>query len=510
MLPEHIQKEYKSERFNKYDFNLNLYKGEHWREFNYDEQVKKIHEWEYICYDLLFQAIEIKSNLIWQEEPEITFDSPELQEEFEELRLNTDFDYIMKQATNYSYVYGDSIIKVAIDDNNETADEQDLKLSLYLQDPKTWYPNYNEYNTSKKAKEDSLVFRKDIFDGKVKKGIAILVETHLPGEIIWSCFFKNEGEAEFKEIPVFKYFKDNLEGVVADSQVSEESLTISYKTNCQYSLLQRLKNKDSIDSYFGLSDFTNPVVSKINSLNNYANLADVVIVTNSFPKLILSESASKVLDRIIEDFNSKKTIDNNETEKYPTSQNIAQELPTTFLSRQSYATSYIYKQLVNDLKFFKDDGRGDTKYLTNDFSLQEIREQHKIFFNSLMSELGISEVFYNPEVSMSATSGVAYKRLMTTTLNAIENTKRKLEPFIKKTVYTMLQLAKHNNLISSEPENPIVVFHDGIVNDEKEDLENLVIKYQNNFLPLVKAIQKANNLSEAKAQEMLDEIKGNE
>ena len=122
-----------------------------------------------------------------------------------------------------------------------------------------------------------------------------------------------------------------------------------------------------------------------------------------------------------------------------------------------------------------------------------------------MSELQISEVFYNPEASTGAKSGVAYKRLMTTTLNAAQKIKNKLEIELPKMVFAMLQLAKNNNLTNLEPEMPTVQFSDGVVNDDIEKIEQWVQIVQNKFGTVLQAIQDIQGVSEEQAQAILTE-----
>lgn len=509
MLP--IKSDQDNERVSVYNRNLDIYKGEHYKHFNFDEQEKKINSYEYICYGLFRTAIETKVNLIWREAPTITFTSKQTQKAFDQLRKSTNFDYIQQQVTAYSYVFGDCLAKIAIDDNGLTV-QDDKQLALFIQSPINWYPEHNEFSPMRPASSDTLLFKREI-----KEGFAYLLETHRPGYIIWTAYFetsdeniKNENNKEAEQVPVLRYFEDILTGVIADQSVDETTMVITYTTNCTYSLLQRLKSRSSIDSYYGLSDLSLPVLSKINALNNYANLADVIIVTNSFPKLILSENANNILKRIIEEYNISGNKETNGREGVvATSEDLDLTRITgnTFLSRQSYAQSYAYRQLINEMRAFVDGGEGgQTKYLTNDFSLKEIRDQHDIFFKSIMSELNISEVFYNPSLSTGTLSGTAYKRLMTTTLNDIEVKKRTLEPYLERVVYTMLELANNNGLIKAKPEMPKVKFHDGLVNDEMEDLQILITKVQNKFLPLKEAMKLSENITEEEAIVRLEEI----
>jgi hypothetical protein len=290
-----------------------------------------------------------------------------------------------------------------------------------------------------------------------------------------------------------------LQGVLETLKGEQKKgLEIVYETQCDYSLIQFARNNINFDDFYSKSDLSLPVISKLNTLNNYSNLADTVIVSNVFPKLLAGEGLVKLMNRIVEEINQK-----NDSEapisllKTPTVQ---------FANGRSYLKTQVWKDFVNETRIIPNEGRGETKYLQNDFDLEQLRKQSEIFLKAIMTELGISEVLYNSNIATGALSGVAYKRLLTLTINEIEHTKRILEPFIKKCVYTILQLAKANSLITSKPDKPSVVFFDGIVNDQTQDLADLVLKVQNNLLPLKEAIMQANDVTKEQAEKYLLEV----
>lgn len=499
MFPQYIAKQLlNAERIADYQRNCDLYEGEHWKIFNIDEQEKKLHKYEYIAYNILATAVDIKTDMIWREAPQIKFKSTKTQKAFDQLRKSTQFDEKLRNATWAMLVYGDAPLKIAIDENTETAKDE-LQLCLYNLEPEGWFPDYDEYNPAKPAKVNSLLFTKTI-DDKTK---AFLVESHMPGKIVWTAYIETDQVKDKTQVSPLEYFANELADVLANGGTKATDSEIVYNTDCEYSLLQVLRNNTDFSEYFGVSDFTLPVISKVNALNNFANLANFVIATNSIPKLILSENASKMLTNIIESINQNRI----ESENRPgVPDSFIQEPNTKFLHRTSYLRSMIYRELVQQLQAFEDGGRGETKYLTNSFDLAQIREQHEIFFKSLMSELGISEVLYNPALATGGLSGVAYMRLLSPTLNAVDGIKRKLEPYLQKVVYTMLEVANKNSLINTKPEMPEVHFKDGVINDDKETLDAVVIKYQNKLLPAIEAIKQANNLDEEQANLLLTQI----
>jgi len=499
MLPEYIIDQKKSDRLNNYSFNQDLLDGNHNRLFNVNESEFKMNSYEYLCYDVLKTALNIKADLIWKEAPVVDFGDEKLQEEWQALRIATDFDQKLRVATMNLYALGESVVKIGVDENNETSQINDFQLSLYVQNPVNWFVDYNKSNPQQTPKNQTMIFEKDIFDGNEKRGCAYLLETHSPGNILYTSYYKKEGSQDQDAVAVLLYFEEEMLGVVGINK-SKEDLEINYPTNCKYPLLQYIKQNENSNNFYGKSDFTLPVVSKVNALNRYANLADLIIVTNSMPKLLAGDELQNLLKKIIEEAKS------NSSAGQPLTRSIMDSPQVGFLSSQTYLQSWVFKQLA-DTKVLPNSSRGaETKFLNNPFDLQQLRDQHEIFFKSLMNELGISEVFYNPSLSSGALSGVAYKRLMTMTLNEIENTKRKLEPFLKKVIYTMLELAKKNNLIKSEVKEVKVTFNDGLINDENEDLQLIIQKVQNQFMPLIKAIKIVNNVTEEEATILLQEM----
>lgn len=498
MIPQYISEAIKDNKRNDTyellnDISLSdFYK--HTNIFNINEFDFKTNQYQYLTYDVVMSALQLKVDLIFAKNPEIKFESSRTQKDFDLLRQQTNFDEKISKLVLQSLIFGDGIIKIITEKNNLTATD-DLVLGVKNVYPAYWVAGYNEYDTQSEAKTNSLLFEKEIKDGDKKLGEAYLVESFEPGKIIYTAYFKPEDEKkEIYQIDPLIYFEDVLKGVLAKKQ---DDLTYYLDTNCEYSLVQRLKNKDDVEDYYGLSEISTSVVAKINALNKYANLGDFVITTNSIPLLALSESASQTLNKILEELKPQVAT-------IPTS--FTEVQPRNHISSQSYIATKLYKDVLNSLKAYPDNGRGDTHYVTNPFDLAQLREQHKIIFEALMFELGISQVFYDSSLVSGTLSGTAYKRLMTITLNEIEHLKRKLEPVLSRIVYTMLELAKNQKIITSKPEIPRIKFEIGIIEDEKENIENWILKTQNKFAPLLTAIENVNNISTEEAVKMKAEI----
>jgi hypothetical protein len=495
MLPQFIKEDKTNKRHKKYQTGQEFYNGYFLDKFNINEQEKKINDFEYICYGVFKQAVDIKTDLIWREKPTITFTNEQTQTIFDELRANTDFDETLAVFTRNLFTQGDSILKITTDKDYSTATE-DIKLNIFNINPSIWIPEYNPTNTNQYPRSQTFILEKTILKENGQKDYeAYLLETHTAGKIEWTAY--QERDKKYIQVNPLEDWSDELEGVLAETKT--EGLAITYNTNCLYPLIQFLQNDKDIDDFYAKNDLSLPVMSKLNSLNNYSNLADTVIVSNVFPKLLAGEKVQTLLSRIIDEAN-KNTV------KKVIPDSLLNDPKIEFMNSRSYLKSYIWKQFVDEARILPNDPRSETKYLQNDFDLEQLRKQHDIFFKSLMTELGISEVFYNPELTTGATSGTAYKRLMSMTLNEVEHIKRKLEVFIKTLVYTMLELGNNNKLFNATPEMPEVHFGNAYQDDEKEKLELLTLKYQNELIPQLEAIKEANNIDTETAEQYLTDI----
>jgi len=501
MLPNYILQDKKNPRHERYTVANNLYYGQHYKVFNINEQEHKNIAYEYLCYGIIKQAIDTKVDLIWHEKPLITFDNEQLQKEWDVLRDTTDFDETLSEFTRNIYLNGDSVLKIVIDKTDETAKADDYQVALYNINPSNWIPDYVQNNPNKYPSKQSFKMEKEVTDSQGKKLFeAYLIETHIPGQIIWTAYREYDtNDNKYQEISPIEDWEMELQGVLETLEGRQKKgLEIVYNTECDYSLIQFVRNNINFDDFYSKSDLSLPVISKLNTLNNYSNLADTVIVSNVFPKLLAGESLTKLMNRMVEEMNQSRNTD---------APNSLLETPTVqFANAKTYMQTQIWRDFVAQSRILPSDGRGETKYLQNDFDLEQLRKQSEIFLKAIMTELGISEVLYNSSITTGALSGVAYKRLLTLTINEIEHTKRILEPFIKKTVFTLLQLAKTNGLIKAEPDKPSVKFFDGIVNDQTQDLADLVLKVQNNLLPLKEAVMQANDVTAEQAETYLLDV----
>lgn len=507
MLPTYISKD--GERDQAYNRNTDLYFADHYKIFNTDETRFAINKEDYICFDLLRYAIDALVDGAWLYTPTIDFGNSDLNQKWSKLREDSKFDDQLKEATRKMLYLGDAPIKTVVDENISTASDDDYKICIYSFAPHNWYPDYYKFNTERQAKTDTVLIKKELDNGDE----AYLLEKFSAGKIVYTAYIERideEGDLNKSytiQVNPRTYFEEELYGVLHDENTSETELEITYTTNTEYSLLQVFQNHKRPDDYFGESLFNWAVVSKINAINKYANLEDHVVVNNSIPKLELSGEAAKLLDQAIQEVVGGTYGNNVTTTNSPQPETFNRPVDKTFMTRSSYLRSSIIANVIKQMEVYVNDGRSSTRYITNDFDLTQLRNAQDKLIDSLMSELGISAVLYKDDVSTGTLSGIAYERLMSLTLNKVKNIQNRITETVKIIAFTIMQL---DNTISDNPVEldglPSVTFHQAVTKDQKEELENWVIRTQNKFTPLIEAIKDINNIDEETAQEWLSKM----
>jgi len=499
-FPKYIDK--KAERLVGYGQYLDIYNGDAYKVFNFNIYPFVFTKEDYISYQLLTSAVNIKTDLIWLEPPVISFENEQTQEEFNKLRDSSMFNKKMKIATKSKFFLGDSVIKIAIDDNEFSNLKDDKKLAIYNVDPKIWFPKYREYNYSKYPEQQTILYEIEEKDENGKKVEYYLLETYKKSQIIYTAY--KEVDNKYVQInPLDKF--DFLNDVLVSSV---DGLTYIYETGADYPLVYFFQNNRGTDCFFGKSDLTQSAISKIKAINGYSTFAKFVLFRNSNPPMSLSEKALKAIKQIKSRVASDSTGGNEQSglnmlEGINSWRDVI-DSPFQVSLLENIETKKIFENTV-----FPADPSAKNEFLSNPFDIKQIQDEREKLISSLMSEFDISEVFYNPSISTGAKTGVAYKRLMTLTLNAVERTKQELAEQLPYICYTMLQLAKDNGLIdkSTVLELPTVNFKDGIINDESEILNYYIQAVQAGFASQKEAIMTLNDTDSSGAETIMQEIK---
>lgn len=489
--PHLILDDANKERMDSYEARSNLFYGNHYLYYDIDIFEYKLKAEDYICFDILQTAIELKTDLTFLNDPKIEFENKQLLNAWDELNQKGGYLEKIKQAVTYNSIYGNNPIKIGTELN------PDPEVVIYNLDPKTWYPTYSDYNLNKQSKTNTIVFCKELKD----KTKVYLCETHEPGKIIFEGFLL-KGK-DFEAVPIMEYFGDIFEHVLVENNFQRNDIKFGFKTNITYSTIQVMENQSTNLSYFGISDFTLPVISKLGAINKYANLADFLITVNSQPPIQLSKDAMALLAKHKED--AIYELD----ERYI-------GLPTDFNTNPVRSKRHIYaKSLLESLQYRKlmqnailpDTGRGENKFLNNPFDTDKIELRIEKLMQQLFDELDISEVFYNPN-SIGSKSGVALKLLMTNTLNAINSKQNYLKKFLPKLIFTILELAYDNKIINIKPEMPSVSFTGELLTEEQAKLEYLITKYNNQLATKVDVLKELYDMTEEQAEAKEQEIGG--
>lgn len=465
----------------RYRRELNLYHGDHYLEFNTNEVEYRLNQYEYISNNLVKSAIDLKTDLIWLNKPNISFNNEKIQEWFDYNATETKFLHRLRQLVIDHYVHGDGLVKIQVKKN---------KISLVNVNPQMWLPSINIFNL-----QDEDITHSIIANIEVKDNLYSIVEEYQENKIIYKCY-KNGGYGEEKhQVNIASILPNLVENMLVDGGNVNPDGSVSITTDTK--MFFRLKNVHRNDSYYGLSEFTPPVISKINAINRYSNLIDVVLVLNSNPILQVNKATSDLYKQT-----AKEAISSLQSKGLP--KTLTEDLPYD-INKTAFTVSQLesLKRRVLRNQVLVNDGRGTNNFLNNPFDTAQAREQSNILKKDLMSELAISEVFYNPSVGTNAKSGAAYKALMQTTINHIKSRKDVIKPLMEDIIESMVKIAIDNGLIEDITEKDDTYFElefkDSWYKGGMEHIQEWQMRVQSGFNTQLDAIKAVNLIDDNEA-----------
>jgi len=362
-----------------------------------------------------------------------------------------------------------------------------------------WFPIYDENNPSKQAKGHIIYFEKQV--GQNKGDLAILLEIHLPGQIIWEAYIKKAGDKDFTSDSVMSHFSEMMENVLVDTLEASGGEGLSYKTNCKYPLVFHLPNHKTSGNFYGKSDYTTPVVAKVFAMNQNYNQIQYVLKKHAHPKMIVPKEVIKqAIAQVTSSDGEAKNLGFDTAEK-------AQKL---FVGDKSLFETIVAQKLIDKVEFYGADiNSSDPKYLTWDGNLNESREQINMLKQALFEETQLAKVLIDPDVSLGSASGVAILRMAQPSLHKAVMKQAYIRDVMGRVIYSILDLAINSKVEGSEglvPEIPSITFRDGLVNDIKEMIDNQALLLDNQLTTKIDAIMRTQDLSEKQAQSKFNEI----
>jgi hypothetical protein len=408
-----------------------IYNGDSAELFNTDEFETKVRPIDWVSLDIVKDSIDMIVEMTKVKEIIVDFGDDKQNIYWQKL-VDQGFGEVIKQAMVDQKVVGDSYIQLAVEDDLNTF-SKNLELRAYNINSNSVFADYEQSNPARGAKSYTIKITKQ--DNQVTYYLLIIFT---PGLIEWEAYKDLETNDRVDVRQCFpEYFSDDIDYLT-------NGLSVYYETDLEYSNLVNFKNTTQTGEFYGRSDVTNQVISKLQLLERMYNLADYHATDKAKPQRQLSKATGRLLKAAIEEgLNSK-------------SHNVEVTAPESFLnSKQSQkgskkGVSYMFTKVAqlfnNKLTYYEDDGQGENKYIVNPSSLEDLYQLIQKTKSELYNDLHISEILVNPDVAGQNVSGKALERLMTRTIAHVEDLRYKVEPKIKQLAFTALQIAKQSNL----------------------------------------------------------------
>jgi hypothetical protein len=172
-----------------------------------------------------------------------------------------------------------------------------------------------------------------------------------------------------------------------------------------------------------------------------------------------------------------------------------------FVNSASYAFSRAMRKMRDKLVIFTTDGRGENKYIINEYNMDYIKTERNTVLDDLRDELFISKVLYSTDIATGQLSGVALKRLMQVTLNHVEDIQDMIAPVLQRIYYNIAQ-AEFNY----QGDLPSINFEGIALQDVKQTIENLLMAEKVSNIELRKeAISYALDITPEQADDYINE-----
>jgi Phage portal protein, SPP1 Gp6-like len=458
-------------RFTRYNRGRKLYLGEHADVFSIsDYDYYKNPSVDYLVYNYCEVMTNAFCNLIFSESPQIEVATA--QEKLEKWRDESNMMTILRECSETASYAGDAVVRLSMEND---------KVVLEQIDNNNWYPIFDPSCPNKKAVGHVIKYEK-----RIDKILHWLLEIHKTGKIQYEAYIvQDDGKKTQK--PVMDNWAHEMNWVLVDNDGKEE---LCYTTKCDLPLVFHLKNNSISNEFFGLSDYTIPLVSKVYAINQNLNQIQYVLKRHAHPKMTVSA-------KLIKQASQEVQQDNDEAIKLGFKDASRAKEMANSQGRDLFQDE-VAKRLLRNMEFMPSDvNGGEAKYLTWDGNLNESREQMKTLKQSLYEETQLAKVLVDPEANMGTASGVAILRMAQSSLHKAEKKQSYLREFIKQIVYTYLQLS------GESPAYPSVKFRDGLVNDMQELINEETAKLDAGITSKHGAIKRVNDCDDKQADEVL-------
>jgi len=489
-------------RFATYQKNKLLYEGKHREVFNINQfEYFSDPMVQYLSYNFTGVLTDEITDLIWGENPIVKFKDEKAKEFFDNFKQENNFFRKMREMTQTASHAGESVGALTVDTVIENGAEKGVvrfnPLPLVM-----WFPIFDPMNPS--DAQGHIKYHEEVINPQLT---AILLEVHTAGKIEWVSYKRvtNEDNSDVAVVQVspLEYFGEMLQDLaVTNSPVTEEgefSLVLEYETTAHLPLIFHIPNLKTTEDFFGVSDYTEPLIAKVFNTNFNMNQIQYVLKKHAHPKMVVPASVMKQAIQEVTSANDKAVDFDFES---------ADQARDMYQNKKGVFENMVAQKLIEKLEFIptSKDGTQKAEYLTWDASLNESREQIKLLRGMMLDESKLSKVLIDPDISLGNMSGVAIQRLAQRSLLKARAKIDYLKESMRKIIFTAIQLHNEANSDNIEAEYPSIEFKDGLIDSVKEIIEEEEMKLNNALTTKVDAIARINAMTEEQAQEKANQI----
>lgn len=420
----------------------------------YPDEIDAVRDYpDYVQEGIVKDSIDLLVDFSKISQGTYTFSSPALTNQFEEFRSKSDYNQKVEYTLRDLHIYGNAYSQVVREDD---------EVNVYTPQPDHCFAEYDEFNPQKKAKYTGIEIEVEKDDKKYKLRLK-----YFSGEIAIEA--TDEKDEKVNPLQAFEEVLSDKDVRVRKNKEGEQEYFIS--TGATYPLLQLARINKPASEFYGRSVISKAVISKLAYINRLNMLERHSLFISANPKLQLSEDGAKIISQAIEEATSNTSEGIRDIGDIM-SNDITPKTIWSVSWLRSATAGFINKKL----NFFTSNGRGDNKYIVNNYSLEDLRLARTRAIQDIRSDLKISPALVETEMSTGAKSGIAYKRLMQKTVNHVENLREVITPHLQRLAITVLELENGTKY----SELPTIEYPEILEDDEANQRLNRLTERLNN------------------------------
>jgi Phage portal protein, SPP1 Gp6-like len=472
----------KHSRFKNYLDGKKLYTGDHRGAFGvsqyeaFDDPSKN-----YIIANYPEVLTDRLVDLIFGEEPKIVFADEKNQKWWDNYSREDSFHIKIRTLGETASYAGEAVMQVGSNKD---------KIEIFQVENDCWFPIYNTSNPGLKP-EGHIKKIKTVIDQKEY----YMIEVHKLGEIEYTVLDKDYVELDYNSrVRLF-------EGVLIDAEIGRVQNRLVDKTECSSPLMFHLKNRTISGEFFGLSDYTIGLTSKVYGINAILNQNQGVLRKHADPKMKVPKSLIQQITQKIE------VIKQKDPENIDFEFDMREKTALTDLYRSNKYDHLFDAAILKKLQFLGVEmGDVEPGYITWDGKLDQAFAQIDKLEKLIHQESGLAKILVDPEMATGAASGVAISRMAQPTISKAQKKISHLKDTLQRMIYTILELAQKRLGAELTPDYPTITFQDGLVNSVQETIDEVLPQLDSGVMSKEEAIQVIRNCDQKTAQKSLELI----